>query len=387
MTHETTVDLLAESRFAPVIDAFTKTLDEKDRSGAALSVWLDGQPVIEARGGTADARTGQAWQPDSLAVVFSCTKGLAAIAIGRLLQSGALSSLDVPVAEIWPEFAAHGKGRVSVGDALAHRAGVPAPRVDVTIAELLDGAALAGIIADQEPFWEPGTSHQYHAVTVGAISAQIVSRLSGRSLGDFLAAEIARPLEADTWIGLPVELEPRVAYMIEGQPAPTAPPTNTSPDLNWLERAVTLGSALPLNLIGPGTGFNDRELHAAEIGGAGGISSATGLARIWSATVAETRGVRLWNTETARALAEARSVGTPFFDIGPPPYQAWGAGVMIPSAWDPYLSPASFGHDGAGGQVAFADLDARVGFAYLTNRLVDMERGISVVNALRDALG
>ena len=79
--------------------------------------------------------------------------------------------------------------------------------------------------------------------------------------------------------------------------------------------------------------------------------------------------------------------GTPFFDIGPPPYQAWGAGVMIPSDWNPYLSPASFGHDGAGGQVAFADLDARIGFAYLTNRLVDMERGISVVNALRDALG
>ena len=76
MSHEVSVDLLAEDRFAPVVDAFTKTLDETDRSGAALSVWLDGQPVIEARGGTADARTGQAWQPDSLAVVFSCTKGL-----------------------------------------------------------------------------------------------------------------------------------------------------------------------------------------------------------------------------------------------------------------------------------------------------------------------
>ncbi|WP_243076303.1 serine hydrolase domain-containing protein [Microbacterium sp. SS28] len=387
MTHGTTVDLLAESRFAPVIDAFTKTLDETDRSGAALSVWLDGQPVIEARGGTADVRTGDAWQPDTLAVVFSCTKGLAAIAIGRLLQSGVLTSLEIPVAEIWPEFAAHGKGRVSVGDALAHRAGVSAPTTDVTIAELLDGAAFARIIAEQKPFWKPGTSHQYHAVTVGAISAQIISRLSGRSLGEFLADEIARPLQADTWIGLPVEHEPRVAYMIEGQPAPPAPPADTNPDLTWLERAVTLGGALPQNLLAPGLGFNHRELHAAEIGGAGGISSATGLARIWSATVAETRGVRLWNTETARAFAQPRSVGTPFFDSGPPPYQAWGAGVMIPSGWDPYLSHASFGHDGAGGQVAFADLDARVGFAYVTNRLVDMERGISVINALRDALG
>ena len=76
-----------------------------------------------------------------------------------------------------------------------------------------------------------------------------------------------------------------------------------------------------------------------------------------------------------------------WIDSGPPPYQAWGAGVMISSEWDPYLTPASFGHDGAGGQVAFADPDARVGFAYVTNRLLDMERGISVVTALRDALG
>jgi CubicO group peptidase (beta-lactamase class C family) len=387
VTHGTTVDLLAEDRFLPVIDAFTKTLDETDRSGAALSVWLDGQPVIEARGGTADARTGTAWQPDTLAVVFSCTKGLAAIAIGRLLQSGVLNSLDTPVAEIWPEFAARGKGHVSIGDALAHRAGVPAPRLDVTIAQLLDGAAFARIIAAQEPFWTPGSAHQYHAVTVGAISAELVSRLSGRSLGDFFATDIAQPLEADAWIGLPAQREAQVAYIIEGQPGPAAPPAAENPDLKWLTRAVTLGGAVPPNLLAPGLGFNDPELHAAEIGGAGGISSATGLARIWSATVAETRGVRLWNTETARALAQPRSVGEPFFNSGPPPYQSWGAGLMIPSGWDPYLTPASFGHDGAGGQVAFADPDARIGFAYVTNRLVDMERGISVVSALRDALG
>lgn len=224
-------------------------------------------------------------------------------------------------------------------------------------------------------------------MTVGAISAQIVSRLSGRSLGEYFAAEIAEPLAAETWIGLPAEHEPRVAYLIEGQPTSAGPPADANPDAEWLTRAITLGGALPPNLLGPGDGFNRRELHAAEIGGAGGISSATGLARIWSATVAETRGVRLWNSETGRAFAVPRSVGTPFFDSGPPPYQAWGAGVMIPSGWDPYLTPASFGHDGAGGQVAFADPDARVGFAYVTNRLLDMERGISVVTTLRDALG
>jgi CubicO group peptidase (beta-lactamase class C family) len=371
-----------------VVDAFARTLDETDRSGAALSVWLDGRPVIEARGGTADERSGAPWQPDTLSVVFSCTKGLAAIAIGRLLESGALPSLDIPVAQIWPEFAAHGKGDVSVGDALAHRAGVPAPRVDVTLEQLLDGTEFARIIAAEKPFWTPGEAHQYHAVTVGAISAQIVARIAGRSLGEFFAAEIAEPLGADTWIGLPADLEPRVARLVQGQPAADGPPpADENPDAVWLERAVTLGGALDPDLLGPAEGFNRRDLHAAEIGGAGAISSATGLARIWSATVAETRGVRLWSPATAQAFAEPRSVGLPFFNSGPPPYQAWGAGVMIPSDWDPYLTPASFGHDGAGGQVAFADPDARVGFAYVTNRLVDMDRGISVVTALREALG
>ncbi|SFR91463.1 CubicO group peptidase, beta-lactamase class C family [Microbacterium sp. cf046] len=388
MSRDVSVDLLAEDRFAPVVDAFARTLDETDRSGAALSVWLDGQPVIEARGGTADERTGARWQPDTLTVVFSCTKGLAAIAIGRLLQSGALPSLDMPVADIWPEFAAHGKNRVSVGDTLAHRAGVPAPSVDVTLEQLLDGAEFARIIAAEKPLWTPGEAHQYHAVTVGAISAQIVARISGRSLGEFLVADIAEPLAADTWIGLPADLEPRVARLIPGQPAAAwPPPVDENPDAEWLERAVTLGGALNPDLLGPGDGFNGRHLHAAEIGGAGAISSATGLARIWSATVAETRGIRLWSAETAELMAKPRSAGLPFFDNGPPPYQAWGAGVMIPSDWDPYLTPASFGHDGAGGQVAFADADARVGFAYVTNRMLDMERGISVVTALRDALG
>ncbi|WP_082488221.1 serine hydrolase domain-containing protein [Microbacterium sp. Leaf159] len=379
-----TVDLLAEDRYSPVVDAFRETLHEVDRSGAALSVWVNGEPVIEARGGTADAHTGQAWQRDTLAVTFSCTKGLAAIAIGRLLQSGALASLDMPLAEIWPEFGAHGKHRVSVGDALAHRAGVSAPRTDVSLAQLLDVDEFARIIADQEPLWVPGSSHQYHAVTIGAISGQIVARLTDRSLGEYFADEIAGPLHADAWIGLPSDRERDVAHIIQAQPAD--PPSPSTSDSKWLERAITLGGALPLDLLGPGPGFNDRELHAAEIGGAGGVASASALAKIWSATVASTDGVRLLEDDTVRSLARSRSEGTPFFDNGPPPYQAWGAGVMIPSGWDPYLSPASFGHDGAGGQIAFADLDARVGFAYVTNRAGDMARGISVVDALRESL-
>jgi CubicO group peptidase (beta-lactamase class C family) len=132
--------------------------------------------------------------------------------------------------------------------------------------------------------------------------------------------------------------------------------------------------------------FNSRRLHAAELAGVSGIASANGLAKIWSATVTTTDGLRLIGDDMVKALREPRSVGVPRFVTGPPPYQAWGAGVMIPSDWEPFLSPTSFGHDGAGGQVAFADPDAKLGFAYITNQMGDWSRGISVIEALACAL-
>lgn len=118
-----------------------------------------------------------------------------------------------------------------------------------------------------------------------------------------------------------------------------------------------------------------------------GSRALRGLARVWSATVTETRGVRLWNAATAEAFAHPRGVGAPFFSINPPPYRAWGPRVVIPSGGDPHLTVASFGHDGAGVQVAFADPEVCPGFGHLTIRPVDMARGISAVNARRAALG
>ena len=133
--------------------------------------------------------------------------------------------------------------------------------------------------------------------------------------------------------------------------------------------------------------INDPRLYGAGLAGIGGLATAHALAAIWSAVVTPTNGVRLIDDGTVDALREPRSVGAPRFVVGPPPYQSWGAGVMIPSPWQPYLSPGSLGHDGAGGQVAFADVDARLGFAYLTNQMGDNERGSSIVRALATSLG
>ena len=374
---------LVTAGFDVVADAFFRTIPEggtvpeSGGSGAALSVWIDGAPVVDLWGGIADARTGEPFQPDTLSVIFSCTKGLASVVVAMLMERGELPPLDTPVAELWPEFGAHGKERVTIGDALAHRAGLSAPRRDLTPEEALDDLAVADVIAAQEPLWVPGEHHQYHAGTHGSITSKLVMLATDKSMSRCFAEYVAGPLQADAWIGLPTSEEHRVSYQVE-DPALFDEQQGDSADTYWVERATSY--------LGSKDGFNTPRLHRAELAAVSGIATASGLARIWSATVTQTNGVRLINDDTVRSLRQPRSVGAPRF-AGPPPYQSWGAGVMVPSDWERYLTLDSFGHDGAGGQVAFADPGAKIGFAYLTNQMGDWTRGQSVVAALSRALG
>lgn len=375
----------ADTEFANVVAAFDSALPGDGRHGAALSVWIDGRAVVEVQGGVADHQAATRWVQDTLTPVHSCTKGVAAVAVALLVERGLLESYEVLLWSIWPEFAAAGKDEVTVGDALAHRAGLSAPRETLTRAQLLDGETLAASLARQEPIWKPGTAHQYHALTHGVFAEQIIKRLDGRTLGRFLFEEVARPVSADVWIGLPLSEWGRLAQ--PGRVAEDDGNLNGLPDVlpvpdqaeYWLERANNLGGELPL------TSFVDTSIYAAEMAGAGGVASASGLARLWSATVVPTNGVRLLSDETLAAMTAPRSVGRPYLG-GRPPYQSWGAGVMIPSAFERYLTPASFGHDGGGGMVAFADPEYRVGFGFVTNKLGTWERGQSIVAALAEAL-
>jgi CubicO group peptidase (beta-lactamase class C family) len=370
---------LVETGFDKVANAFFRTVADDGRTGAALSVWVDGAPVVDLWAGIADERSGREFTSDTLAVTFSCTKGMASLLVAMLMERGQLPPLDTPIVDIWPEFGAHGKGGVTIGDALAHRAGLSAPRRDLTIEEVLDNVATADAIAVQEPLWVPGKHHQYHAATHGAITAKLVTLATGQPIRLCFEEHVARPLDADVWIGLPDSEEPRVAHVITDT-LEESPPAGAPEATAWVERAINLGCGITLEM------FNEPRFHRAGMAGVSGIASANGLARMWSAAVTPTNGVRLINDETVESLREPRSEGPPVF-AGPPPYQSWGAGVMVPSDWQRYLSPRSFGHDGAGGQVAFADADAKVGFAYLTNRMSGWERGQSVVAALAQALG
>ncbi|NEM92025.1 beta-lactamase family protein [Galbitalea soli] len=358
--------------------------------GAALSIVRDGVPVVELWGGAADPRTESPWTSETASVIFSCTKGLMSILAARLVQEGRLD-YAATVASYWPEFAAAGKQGVTIRDILSHRSGVSAPREALSPTDILDWERVVGALAAQEPLWMPGAGYAYHAITHGWLIGEVIRRITGESPGRSFSRLIARPLGVDAWIGLPEGLESRVAHMSVGptlaqlvaQQAAARPATG----IDWSDRAMTLGGALPPELVSETGGFNDPAVRAAEIPGAGGIATARALATIWSSTVATTAGLRIIDDEVIAAATAVQSEGAPVWDV-PAPWPRWGMGFQLDSEARRYLGPRSFGHDGAGGQVAFADPESGIGFAYLTNQMeaIADDRATQIIDVLREII-
>lgn len=384
-----------DAGYEPVADAFRDVFDDPSSAGAALAIVHEGRLVVDVWGGVADARTGRPWDRDTLSVVFSCTKGLMSILAARLVQEGLLD-YEAPVTAYWPEFEAEGKGETTVGDLLAHRAGLPAPRTPIPREMLSDGELIADRLARQAPLWTPGKAHAYHPITHGWLIGEVVRRITGASPGVAFRRYVADPVDAECWIGLPEEHLPRVAHMAVGSSlasltAQQEADARAAGGIDWPGVAMTLGGALPRELVGDdpaapgGEGFNDPVVQRAEIPGAGGIATARALASVWAATLPAANGDGLLAPETLGVATALRSAGEPFF-TAPPPWPRWGAGLQLDSGARRYLTRRGFGHDGAGGQVAFADPEASVGFAFLTNRMEAGEdaRATRIVDALRE---
>ena len=388
MTH--TIRGTVAPGFEPVRAAFESAFENKPDMGAALSVRHHGEIVVDLWGGLADPRGGTPWQEDTLSVIFSCTKGLSSILAARLVQEGRLN-YQAPVVEYWPEFGAAGKAGVTVKDLLAHRSGLSAPRDVLTTADVIDWTSVVARLAEQAPLWDPDSGWGYHAITHGWLIGEVIRRITGLTVGQYFQQLVAGPLKAEAWIGLPASLTDRVAKMQVGstlaqliaQQDEARQPGVT----DWSDRAMTLGEAWPAALVGDGIGFNDPRVQRAEIPGAGGISSAQALATIWSATIEETEGVRLLEEVTLREALQVQSEGPPVFDV-PGPWPRWGMGFQLDSEARRYLTPDGFGHDGAGGQVAFADPVLGIGFAFLTNQMEAIAdvRGTAIVDSLRGVL-
>ncbi len=375
--------------FERVADAFAATAGGS--GGSALHVRHHGKTVVDLWQGQADD-DGRAWAHDTPTVVFSCTKGLLSLLIVRLVQEGRLD-LDVPVATYWPEFAAAGKEAITVRQLLSHRAGLAALRADVDLPTALDWSQITSVIAEAAPLWEPDTAYGYHALTFGWLAGELVRRIAGRPVGEVFHTEIAGPLAADAWIGVPPSEQPRIARLMAGASASTPPPMTGDRAIDqeegrWMERAMTLGDAFPAQMVVRGQGFDDPLVQQAEVPGAGGVASAAALASIWSSAIVETDGIAPLDERVINDMTRVQSEGEPVWWL-PGPYPRWGTGFMLPSRRREFLTARSFGHDGAGGQVAFADRTYQIGFGYVTNllELHSDDRGDSIVRALGAALG
>jgi CubicO group peptidase (beta-lactamase class C family) len=370
--------------FEPVVGAFEQAFDGQPAMGAALHVVKDGESVINLWAGVADTRNGRPWTERTPSVIFSCTKGLVSILAARLVQDGRLD-YDAPVARYWPEFSAAGKDRVTVGQALAHQAGLSAPRADLTEDDIVDWGRMAAVLAAQEPLWPPGSGYAYHALTHGWLAGEIIRRITGQSVGSHFRELITDPLGVDAWIGLPADKAGEVAHLQVSAPLSALWAEEAAkPAPNWPYKAMTLGDALPADLVSDNGGFNKQRIRAAEIPGAGGIASAGALATIWSATVVPTRGVRLIGDAVIAESTRTRSAGMSVFG-GEPPYSRWGYGFQLDSEARRYLADGCFGHDGAGGQIGFADPVRRIGFGFVTNWMMGPEdqRATRILDVLR----
>ncbi|MHA7274180.1 serine hydrolase domain-containing protein [Arthrobacter sp. TMT4-20] len=379
-----------DGRFASVRDAFAAAFEGKPWMGAALAVHHQGELVVDLWGGVADARDSTPWTSDTSTVVFSCTKGIMSILIARLVEAGRLD-YDNPITDIWPEFGAHGKDKVTIGDALSHRAGVSAPRRSVSLEEALDWETMTGLIAGQEPLWEPGSGYGYHALTHGWITGEIIRRVTGKMPGEYLADTLTGPLGADLRVGVPANEQANVAHLEAGeslrelvqmQIAAAEPGV-----IDWPIHAMTLGEAFPQELVSPNSGFNRSDVRAGLFPGAGGIATARGLSAAWSSVIHDTDTTRRLDPTVLKLATEARSEGAPVFPA-PAPWPRWGAGFQLDSEARRYVSTDGFGHDGAGGQVSFAEPELDLSIAFVTNWMEagDDQRATIIVDELRKAV-
>lgn len=379
--------------FEPVREAFAANFALLGERGAAVAVYRDGHRVVDLWAGTRDIDGddgGAPWEPGTAQVVRSATKGVVAAALLLLHQRGALD-LDAPVGEYWPEFKAAGKDRTLVRHLLAHRAGVPVLDRPLTPAEAADPDLGAAAVAAQAPVWEPGTDHGYHAQTYSWLTGELLRRVTGRPVGAWLADEIAGPVGADLWLGLPEAERGRV-----GRVGPADTPETAGGGLRTRpKRAVAEAYADPDSLtrrafaaITPLPDENDPGYRAAALPASNGIATADGLARFYASLIGEVDGgTRLFTPRTMELARTEQSAGPDRVLVV---NTRFGLGHMLHGAAAPLLSPGSFGHPGRGGPLAFADPESGVAFGYVTNgfrqSVTADPRAQALVRAVRAAL-
>jgi CubicO group peptidase (beta-lactamase class C family) len=341
-------------------------LDAGD-AGASVAVFVDGEPVVDVWGGYADPAHGVPWQADTITNVWSVTKTMTALCALVLIDRGELDA-DAPVARYWPEFAAAGKEHVLVRHLLGHTAGLP--DWEGPVEELYDWPAATARLAGQAPLWEPGTAAGYHSLTQGFLVGEVIRRITGRTVGEFFAAEGAGPLGADFALGLPASADARVAPSV-------APPSR---DEDYAASAPG-GAAGPAGVTAVRVrDGNSESWRRAQIPAASGFGNARSVALVQSvlACGGAVGGVRLLSPAGCDRAAEEQFSGE---DRRLGMRVRWGLGYG--------LFGSSLGWGGWGGSLVVVDPGGRMAVAYVTNQMREPgedNRGMELVMAAYDGL-
>jgi CubicO group peptidase (beta-lactamase class C family) len=360
-----------EGGYGPVVDEFARNFVERSDVGSGCTVYVDGRKVVDIWAGIADRRTGAPWTAHTAAVIFSCTKGVMAICAYLLVQNGVLD-LDRPIADYWPEFGQAGKQDITLRQAMSHRAGLSYLDRDLTLADVAAWHPVIRAIEEQAPHSSPAEGWTYHAVTYGWIVGEVIRRVTGLTPGTWFRRHLADPLDLDAWIGVPEDERGKVAWMEPPLPDDDSEFARGFASLagsRMVQRAMSMGSAFPFPAADGRVTFNDPRIQAAEVPGAGGVASPGALARLYAACISGIDGPPLLTPATIADASRVQSSGRQL--TGQPDDGArWGTGFQVSSPpAQPMLGPRSFGHTGAGGQLAFADPELNASFAYITNQM------------------
>lgn len=352
MNPEHPIQGFVNPRFGALARAFSANFAERGEVGASLALMIDGQLVVDLWGGALDGEGTRPWREDSVVNIWSTTKAVNALCFALLVERG-LCAYDAPVSRWWPEFAAHGKGEVTLAMLLSHQAGLCSFRDPAVIEDFYDLPTAAARLAATPPLWPPGSRSGYHAISIGVLAGELFRRIEGRSLGRFITEELSAPRGLELSLGLPESEDVRRAEMI-------APPEMASsamqPEMNPSQVAAYTNPVIHPLLP------NSAAWRSCELSSANGFSNAGSLARLFGAVAAG----GLLSAETLRQATAERIRGVDEV-LGVP--ARWAAGFLLNTDGLYGPAPDAFGHSGWGGSFVMMDLKRRMSLAYAMNRM------------------
>ena len=365
--------------FEAAKDLFARNLASGDDVGASFCATVNGETVVDLWGGHADPAKTRPWNNDTIVNVYSTTKTMTALTALMLADRG-LIDFEAPVARYWPAFAANGKAGVTVAHLMSHSAGLSGWKEKISKSDLYDWEKATTLLAAQAPFWEPGTAPGYHALTQGYLVGEVIRRVAGKSVGTVFREEIAAPLGADFWIGLPASEDDRVAELL-------APPQGDA-----VADGPAMSELMANMATNPGIDVSETKTRAwrgAEIPAAGGTGNARSIAQIHAilANDGVAQGKRFLSREGVRKALEPQIEGKDLI-MGIP--AKFGLGFGLAGGLLPLPNPNAMFWGGYGGSLAIIDMDAKLSMGYAMNRMLgtttgDM-RGIGLAFAMWEAL-